>query len=420
MERDGLFRKVALERLASPEQLDQLTQVTNGRAWVALAACGLLLAAALTWGVLGRLPESVSGTGMLIKSGGVLEVVSPSSGRVSDIAVSVGDVVREGQVIARVDQPDLSDQLQQARAALAHLRAEHVQTVAFNARDAEIQRRYLGEQRASTEQQVAADERSLAWLASKITAQEQLVKQGLLTNATLISTRQQYDQTSEKIADGRSQLTQVESKLLSLSNSKQDQQRTSQQGLQDAERKVAELERALRDASEIVTPYAGRILEVMSEQGGIANRGDAILSLVMTGRTVKGLEAVVYVPPTHGKQIKPGMTIQIAPSTVKQEEYGLMLGRVTYVSDFPATPRGIQRVLKNQQLVQSLSGGSAPYEVHADLTVDPTTVSRFRWTSAGGPPIEIKSGTLATGNIEIASRMPIAMVIPILREYTGI
>ena len=39
-----IFRKVALERLSSPEQLDQLMQVTSPKGWLALAGLGALLA----------------------------------------------------------------------------------------------------------------------------------------------------------------------------------------------------------------------------------------------------------------------------------------------------------------------------------------------------------------------------------------
>jgi HlyD family secretion protein len=182
---------------------------------------------------------------------------------------------------------------------------------------------------------------------------------------------------------------------------------------------VAQAERELRAASEVTAPYTGRILEIMTERGRMVGAGEPILSLDLTGRTVKELEAVIYVPPVHGKRVHPGMSIQISPSTVKQEEYGLMLGKVTYVSDFPATTKGMQRVLKNEQLVVALSGAGAPYEVHADLAVDPETVSRYRWSSSAGPPLKIQSGTLAVGNIEIAAKRPIELVMPWLRRLIG-
>jgi HlyD family secretion protein len=420
MEQKPLFRKVALDRLSSPEQLDQLTQVTSSKGWIALSAIGLVLVTAIGWSVAGRLPERVMGTGMLLKSGGVLEVVAPGSGRVSDVSVEVGDTVREGQVSARVEQSALTDQLRQAKATLASVRAQRDQATTFTHRDSVLQVRLLQEQRATSQQSIVSEERDLAWLTDKIASQEQLVKQGLLVRGTLASTRQQYDQTSQKIAQAKSDLTQIESRLLAVTNQKQDDLRNSEVHVAEAQRKVESLERDLREQSEVVSPYSGRILEVMSDPGAIVARGEPIVTLDMSGRTVKGLEAIIYVSPAHGKQIRPGMVIQIAPSTVKQEEYGLMIGRVTYVSDFPATPRGMRRVLKNDQLISALVGNTAPYEVHADLLVDPSTVSQFRWSSSKGPPLHIQSGTLATGNIEIASRRPLSMVLPILRDATGL
>jgi HlyD family secretion protein len=93
---------------------------------------------------------------------------------------------------------------------------------------------------------------------------------------------------------------------------------------------------------------------------------------------------------------------------------------VTYVSSFPATARGMARLLKNDKLVASLSGNDAPYQVHADLTPDPQTVSRYRWTSSSGPPIAIESGTLCSANILVDERRPVELVVPYVRKATGI
>ena len=97
-----------------------------------------------------------------------------------------------------------------------------------------------------------------------------------------------------------------------------------------------------------------------------------------------------------------------------------MVGRVTYVSDYPSTSRGMLRVLKNDKLLASLVGTDSPYEVHADLAVDEHTFSGYRWSSSQGPPLKIQSGTRAAAYITVASRRPIEMVIPLLREYTGL
>lgn len=414
-----VFRKVSLDRLSSPEQLDQVMQVTNPKGWLALSALGALLAMAIGWGIFGNLSEKVAGGGILLKSGGVFEVVSPAEGRVSDVSVAVGDSVTEGQVVAWIAQPELSARLQEAKTRLSALRAEYDRTLAFAGSDARLQAQSTGEQRRNLEQSIAADEQTLRWLAERITSQEQLVEQGLLTRAALLQTRQQHDQTREKIRSARSNLAQLDVQDLSTRNDRSRQVSGSRREIDLAQLEVEKIERDLRRASQVVSPYTGRILEVMTEQGKMVGRGEPVLNLDLTGSSVRNLVAVVYVPSIHGKRIKPGMTIQIAPSTVRQEEYGMMLGKVTFVSNFPSTPRGMALTLKNDQLVQGLSGGGAPYEVHADLLVDPSTVSQYRWSSSQGPPVEIQSGTLANALVTVDRQRPLATVLPLLRRWTG-
>ena len=144
------------------------------------------------------------------------------------------------------------------------------------------------------------------------------------------------------------------------------------------------LERELKSNTEVVSQHTGRILEIIADQGTLIGAGDAIVTLDLMGRTVKELEVVLYVPSSYGKQIQVGMTAYVSPSTVKREEFGLMVGRVTYVSDYPSTSRGMLRILKNDKLLTSLVGTDSPYEVHADLLVDEHTFSGYRWSSSQG------------------------------------
>jgi hypothetical protein len=64
---EKLFRKVALDRLFSPDQLDQLMKITTPRGWMALLALIALAAAAVAWAFLGYIPVRVDGHGVLVK-----------------------------------------------------------------------------------------------------------------------------------------------------------------------------------------------------------------------------------------------------------------------------------------------------------------------------------------------------------------
>ncbi|MEM8933678.1 MAG: NHLP bacteriocin system secretion protein, partial [Acidobacteriota bacterium] len=80
-----IFRKVALERLSSPEQLDQLMQVTSPKGWIALVAISFLLALSILWGIVGSVPTTADGGGILLRRGGVSELVANGSGQVEAI-----------------------------------------------------------------------------------------------------------------------------------------------------------------------------------------------------------------------------------------------------------------------------------------------------------------------------------------------
>jgi len=414
-----LFRKIAIERLASPDQLDQLLQITKPRGWVALAGTWALLLVALVWGVFGRINNRVQAEGILLRSGGVLEIVAPSGGRVTEMSVQVGDSVRQGQVIGRIAQPELSDELQQATDHLAAARAAYQQTVQFAAGDAELFARNVTQQRDNLVASIAATQTQGKSLAQRLDAESQLLKQGLIAAPTLLATREQYEQSLERVRALRDELQKLDLVALEAHSRREATVRDADVKQRDAERELGRLRLRLDSSTQIVSMYSGRVLEIMTETGTITTRGEPLLTLDRVGTSTHDLVAVIYVPATLGKRVQRGMLVQIAPSTVRREEFGMMLGTVTFVSGFPATNRGMQRVLKNDQLIQQLSGGGAPYEVHAALVQDPRTVSHYRWTSANGPPTRVESGTLADATIIVGRQMPLSMVLPIFGSAHG-
>ena len=60
-------------------------------------------------------------------------------------------------------------------------------------------------------------------------------------------------------------------------------------------------------------------------------------------------------PADQAKDLRAGMDAEILPTTVRREEYGFIRGKVTFVSDYPATEAATMRVFENAPLVQALS-----------------------------------------------------------------
>src|SRR5262245_20043302 len=96
-----VFREQALERLSSPEQLDQVMQVTPLRGWLALLALAGLLAAAVMWGVFGSIPIEVNAQGLLLSQQGIRRLVAPSDGGVT-AHLRGGDVAHKGDAVVRL------------------------------------------------------------------------------------------------------------------------------------------------------------------------------------------------------------------------------------------------------------------------------------------------------------------------------
>jgi hypothetical protein len=67
-EKPSLFRQEALDKISSPEQLDQLLQVVSLKDWLPLASLGFVVAIALVWSIFGKIPLTAEAKGLLLQS----------------------------------------------------------------------------------------------------------------------------------------------------------------------------------------------------------------------------------------------------------------------------------------------------------------------------------------------------------------
>ncbi|MBW7474048.1 NHLP bacteriocin system secretion protein [Paenibacillus oenotherae] len=314
---NNVFRKVSVERLSSPEQLDNLVRVTSPRGWLALCGIGLLIATALYWGIFGTMSTKVSGQGVLIRPGGLKTVHASSAGSISNIRVVEHDTVKRGDVIAWIEQPELLEQIKGTK-------------------------------------------RSIAALAGAATPDG--------------------GQNSNELAALEQQLRQL----------------------------LADYEYA----SKVISPYTGKVIEVIASQGTHIGSGSSIVRLETHGVLTDELIAVMYVPVHQGKQLLPGMDVRISPSSINREEHGSLIGQVVSVSEFPVTLQGMMATLGNEGLVQQMAAEGVSLEVRVNLAPDNATFSGYKWTTEEGPPVRLNSGTIVNGAITVSSERPIASIIP--------
>ncbi len=130
-----LYRKTAIDKLSSPEQLDKMIRVTPPMFWIAAVGGGLILVVAIIWAVFAKLPVTVASNGVIsipedtvycyvdanegwkIKSGMQVEVY-PSSvgpqeyGHMYATVTEVDDhVALQQEVSAELQDPSLAESI---------------------------------------------------------------------------------------------------------------------------------------------------------------------------------------------------------------------------------------------------------------------------------------------------------------------
>lgn len=413
-----LFRKAALDRLSSPEQLDRLVPISDTFGWLALLTLLLLLSAAVVWGVFGRIPDQVEGKGILVNTGGrIIDAMSPSAGTVINLQVDRNDLVKKGQEIAAIEQTGLQDEYIGALEMLAERRDERDTRDRLFAAEFALKENNFAQQIRAQKQIIQAARNRRAFLATKITGLEGLIAKGYTTNDRLEEANVDYNAAVQDISTAQNRILEIEAEKLDLQSAHQKDLTGIDQRISEAERKLREIETRMSADARVVAPASGRITELKVFEGSVLQAGAAIASIATTG---DALQAVLYIPTEDGKRVEPGMTVRISPSSVKKEEHGSILGTVTEVSAFPATRQGMLTVLQNDDLVKAYSETGAPYAARVNLMADPQTVSGFKWTSGGGPRLDITGGSTVEAEITVSEDPPINLIIPFIRKHTGI
>ena len=475
-QKGNLFRKEALERAATPEQLDQLIQVVNFNKWLPLAAISSLVMTGIAWSIFGRIPITVLGQGILVYPSKVVSFQSPIAGKLQTINVNVGEVVDKGDVLATIDQSELIKQLELARAKRVQLQLLNQDANRVLQQRQDLDKQALQQQRQSLQQSLVAVQKLTPILKEKgldsiqkdrnniqqrlqalrelaptfkqrLNSRQQLLKQGAVSDDTVLQARQDYLNATAEINEAQSQLgqldvkeadaqrqylenlnsikeleaqlKQLDSKQASLAQQDLESSNTRLKEIQEVERNIAQLELQLKDNSQIKSNYAGRILEISASNGQVLQAGTRIGAIASQEQSAQ-LMSIAFFPIAEGKKIQAGMELQVTPTTVQRERFGGIIGTVREVSAFPVTKEGALSVVGSPEVVQGLLSSGAQIQVTANLQADTSTSSGYKWSSSRGPQMKVTNGTTTSVRITVEERAPIAFIFPILKSWSGI
>ncbi|HZW96576.1 MAG TPA: NHLP bacteriocin system secretion protein [Candidatus Eremiobacteraceae bacterium] len=406
----SLFRKISLDRLASPEQLDQLLLVAEPKAWLALFAVFIVVATAIVWAYEGTVPTVATGQGVIVRSGGVLNMVSHGAGTVLHLNVHQGDRVNANQVIATIAPPALVEKRNSMRAALGELVSTRQHALAIRRNVSKLQLEVVLRQRENAERQIKELQDEVAIARQQIGAEEQLLT---ITKEQVSVVKQKLIGINDQIAGLDAQVKDLDAEVLRLETQPNQEDVDMRERVSTMQRDLAGIEKELTVAENVVTPLPGQVLEMKVYPGSSVQAEQAIVSIQPD---VEDLDLLAYLPSPQAEDTKIGMEVQVSPSTVKREEFGFMKGRVVYVSDYPATTAALMHNFENELLVSALTMSGPVTELHVVLDRDAYSPSGFKWSASMGPSKHISAGTICSVQVVTRRQRPITLVLPYIKE----
>ena len=413
----SIFRQSSLERLNSPEEVDQLMQITSARSWLVLTALILLLIAFVLWGLLGRVSTTIMGNGAIVRRGGVHNVMTTGGGLLADLTVQPGDHIRAGQLVAHVEQPAMVEKLTLARQALAEGERARADTRGVNMEQARLQIGAIERKLQNASQQITRLDEQIKLAEEQVRTTDGLLKKGLVTRRQTVDARQQLAALQGERANTMAETNQLQSDRYGWEKKAAEQDVILKEKVLELQANVAEAEKELEEKSRVVSTYDGEVIELKTYSGERIEAQTPVLSLQSSDNN---LEVVAYIPSLRAKEVRAGMDAEISPSIVKREEYGFMRGKVRDVGAFPATKAALMRNFENENLMSALTGDGPVTEVQIEMSRDTATVSGFRWSSSKGPPIELSGGMLCSLQIVTQRQRPVALLLPFVKHEVGL
>ncbi|XWN32758.1 MAG: NHLP bacteriocin system secretion protein [Devosia sp.] len=403
--------------LQSPDQLNRAIKLTKPSSWLLLAVLGLCIGSIIAWGFLGRLTVYVEGQGLLQLDGGInYDIRATATGTIQSVLIERGQEVQKGDPLFTIQQDELVARRNAAKASYDGQKHEFERYKTQSDQDVDRRRANLDTELKSLNADLQGQKTNEEQLRQIYASQQDLIKRGLTTQPqvqdafqALVAVQQSIREINDRLAT--LQLDQVEF---------EDQVNKNQADLQisviNAEGAVKDIDAQIQFGGTITSPSAGLVTEITTEVSALVNAGDE-LATIESGEDsliVRG-----YMPIGKGKQVEPGMTAEVSPTSVERNVYGSARGTVVAVSRLPLTEPALMNVLGNQALVNQLMETGAPIEVRVELEKDPSTESGFKWTSSEGPPVQLTPGTTADVRVETRKRRPVSLVIPVLQTWFG-
>jgi HlyD family secretion protein len=255
---------------------------------------------------------------------------SPAQGTVT-LLVQAGDTVEAGDVLATVESPNLTSQLQQEQATLQSVKTE------IDRQRIELKRRRLENQQTIDLARV------------KITAAEREQRRAAAAHEARAISLQDYEKANDDVDTARLEFTHAQQNAELEIEVMDFELRTDELAVDRQELLVGNLQRRVDELS-IKSPVTGMVGSLMIDQKSAVAENQPLLTVV----DLSAFEVEMRVPESYGDDLKLGMAAEISyggrsfeavvTAVSPEVRNNQVTGRVRFAAEPPAGLRQNQRV----------------------------------------------------------------------------
>jgi HlyD family secretion protein len=415
---DLQFRENAVESAASPDQVNQVAPITSPRLWILVAAAATVTAAFVAWGVLGTIPLTVRGTGLLIEGTMVVAAEAPLDGRIAEIRVRQGDRVSQGDVLAIVANPALEAQLQDARSAAVRLREQDAAMGAAEEQSLSAAIAALDAREQEARQRIEKAAAAADAFSKSVETKRDLVRQGLLAEADLLGTVNTQLEIDRALSECRNELRRIAADRADAGIRHAQERQRRRNAIADADAAVRQAEARLDADRNVVAPRPGKVLQVLRGAGDVVRRGGSVAVISDVGDG--SLRCYAFFPLADGKRIAGAMPARVEPSVADRERFGVIAATVRDVEPMVGTRESLSRIINSPEVAQDIErryGGIVSAVL--DLAVDQSTPTGLRWSGGAGYPKPLVPGTICDVDVVTEEVAPIRLLLPWIKQVVG-
>jgi len=428
------------------------------------------------WAVKGKIPDPAQGRAVILIPRSIVAIQPLEGGRVLNLKIKKGDLVKKGQLLATMDFPEQEVALQNKKKRLADLQTQNaqiskVQTNRTQSNQDSVQQKRQANLRQieSLKVQLAANgTQKKAYLDhlkylnnfrestdKRLQAYNHLAKEGVVPEIGLQTYFFQANQ--QTVNNSLNEIQVALSRLKGLDESLKAQIRSIEalnEGLvaenrtvvlsdtvsdatrfnliADQKRDIKLTESHILTSSKVLSHYDGRVEEISTNPGEVVLPGSELGKIsVINPKADANVIALFKVG--DAKRLKPGMKLEVVPDLYDRARYGGIEAKVMDIDQQPVSELELVNMLGNKLLALKLLLGRDEnnpdkpraindnvIKVSLKLEPDKDSPSGYKWSNGQGPPQKITDGTTSDALAILEERSLLSYLNPAFRWITGI